>query len=246
MNKFYKGQKMIELQNIKLVKNNKKILDNINLTIEDNRTTVITGPNGSGKSTLMKVIVGIEQITSGKIFYNGEDITNTSITDRANKGISYAMQQPVRFKGITVKDLFKLASKNCATNEALHTALSNVGLCPKNYLNREVDSSLSGGELKRIEIASVLLKKSNILIFDEPEAGIDIWSFNKLINLFNDLCKKLKLTIVIVSHQEKIIGIADNIVLIKNGKIQASGEKEKMLPILNENKTIVKKCKRAK
>ena len=236
---------MIELKNVTLIKDGNKILDNINLVLEDNKTTIITGPNGSGKSTLMKVIMGIEKITSGQIFFDGKDITNTSITERANNGISYAMQQPVRFKGISVKDLLRLASKNNATKEEIHYALSSVGLCPKDYLNREVDTSLSGGELKRIEIASVLLKKSKVIIFDEPEAGIDIWSFNRLINLFNNLSEKLNNSVVIVSHQEKIINIADSIVLIKNGKVQAYGEKEKMLPIIQQN-NVVKKCKRVR
>ena len=236
---------MIELKNVTLVKNDKTILNNISLVIEDNKTTIITGPNGSGKSTLMKVLIGIEKVTSGQILFNGIDITNLGITQRANLGISYAMQQPVRFKGITVKDLLLLASGKTATNEELHKALTSVGLCPKNYLSREIDASLSGGELKRIEIASVLLKSSKLIMFDEPEAGIDIWSFNKLIDLFNNLCKAQNNSVVIVSHQEKIINIADKIILIKNGEVAGSGTKEKMIPILQENSKIVKKCKRA-
>ena len=237
---------MLELKNITHVKNDIKILDNINLKIENNKTTIITGPNGSGKSTLMKIIAGIETQTQGQIFFDGIEITNDSISMRANKGISYAMQQPVKFKGITVKDLLKIASKNTATNDELFNCLSRVGLCPKDYLNREIDSSLSGGELKRIEIASVLLRKSNIIIFDEPEAGIDIWSFNKLINLFNDLCKKQNCTVVIVSHQEKIIGIADNIVLLENGKIAMVGPRDEMLNKINQDNKVVKKCKKIK
>ncbi|MGN1227550.1 MAG: ABC transporter ATP-binding protein [Christensenellales bacterium] len=236
---------MLELKNVTLIKDNKKILDNINLSLNENATTIITGPNGSGKSTLMKVVMGIEKVTSGQIYYNGKDITNLSITERANLGISFAMQQPVKFKGITVKDLLKLSIKEDLTNEKLHEALSSVGLCPKDYLNREVGSSLSGGELKRIEIASVILRKSTLLIFDEPEAGIDIWSFNKLINLFNDLSKRLECTVLIVSHQEKIINIADNIILLKDGKIAKYGNKEEVLPLLQNTNTI-KKCKRNK
>ncbi|MBQ8748893.1 MAG: ATP-binding cassette domain-containing protein [Clostridia bacterium] len=235
---------MIELKNITLIKNDKKILNNINLQIDDNLTTIITGPNGSGKSTLMKLIMGIEQPTSGEIIFNGQNITNYSISERANLGISFAMQQPVKFKGITVKDLLKLSLRENASNEKICDALSSVGLCPKNYLDREVGSSLSGGELKRVEIASVILRKSNLVIFDEPEAGIDIWSFNRLINLFNDLNKRLGCSVVIVSHQEKIINIADKILVLNAGQVEEYGDKEVVLPLLNKTNVTQKKCKR--
>ncbi len=241
---------MIEIKNLSLKVEDKEILKDINLNIENNKTTIITGPNGSGKSTLMKLIVGIEKLSSGQILFDGKDITNLSISERANMGISYAMQQPVKFKGITVRDLLKLAKGKCVCgkgkadcDKSICDALSSVGLCPKDYLDREVGSSLSGGELKRIEIASVILRNSKLVIFDEPEAGIDIWSFNRLINLFDDLNKKLGCAVVIVSHQEKIINIADNIILINGGKVEKCGSKDDMLPLLYDEKQ-VKKCKR--
>ena len=241
---------MIEIKNLSLTIEGKGILKDINLKIADNKTTVITGHNGSGKSTLMKCIAGIEKPSGGQIIFGGKDITNLGISERANLGISYAMQQPVKFKGITVRDLLKLAKGKCQCgkgkadcDKAICDAISGVGLCPKDYLDREVGTSLSGGELKRIEIASVILRNSKLVIFDEPEAGIDIWSFNRLINLFNDLNKKLGCAVIIVSHQEKIINIADDIVLINNGTVEGCGTKDKMLPLLYSEKQ-VKKCKR--
>ncbi len=210
---------MIELINLSYEIDNKKILDNINIKFDSN-FTVITGPNGSGKSTLAKIIMGILKPTSGKILYNGEDITNLSIDKRANMGISFSFQQPVKFKGITVHDLINLSSGEEMNVHDACEVLSQVGLCAKEYINREVDSSLSGGELKRIEIASVSVRNSNVTIFDEPEAGIDLWSFNNLIKIFKNLREKNNGKTIIISHQERIINNSDKIVLLENGKVK--------------------------
>lgn len=207
----------------------KVIIDNLNYSIEDNKLTVITGPNGGGKSTLAKLIAGIEKPTSGQIIYNGTDITDMSITDRAKLGVSYAFQQPVRFKGIKVIDLIRLsAGKNMSVAGACEY-LSEVGLCARDYINRDVDASLSGGELKRIEIASVLARKTALSVFDEPEAGIDLWSFHNLIKVFERMHAKKENTIIIISHQERILKTADEIVVIANGKVKASGSRDEML-----------------
>lgn len=207
----------------------KRILDNLSLTLEDDKYVVITGPNGSGKSTLARIIMGIEQPTSGQILLDGEDITNMSITDRAKNGISFALQQPVRFKGIKVHDIINLsAGKELSTMDACEY-LSSVGLCAKDYIDREVNSSLSGGELKRIEIASVLARGTKLSIFDEPEAGIDLWSFQNLIKVFENIQQQMHGTVLIISHQERILDIADEIVIIANGKITKRGKKEDML-----------------
>lgn len=207
----------------------KVIIDNLNYSIEDNKLTVITGPNGGGKSTLAKLIAGIEKPTSGQIIYNGTDITDMSITDRAKLGVSYAFQQPVRFKGIKVIDLIRLsAGKNMSVAGACEY-LSEVGLCARDYINRDVDASLSGGELKRIEIASVLARKTALSVFDEPEAGIDLWSFHNLIKVFERMHAKKENTIIIISHQERILKTADEIVVIANGKVKASGNRDEML-----------------
>lgn len=207
----------------------KVIIDNLNYSIEDNKLTVITGPNGGGKSTLAKLIAGIEKPTSGQIIYNGTDITDMTITDRAKLGVSYAFQQPVRFKGIKVIDLIRLsAGKNMSVAGACEY-LSEVGLCARDYINRDVDASLSGGELKRIEIASVLARKTALSVFDEPEAGIDLWSFHNLIKVFERMHAKKENTIIIISHQERILKTADEIVVIANGKVKASGSRDEML-----------------
>lgn len=207
----------------------KVIIDNLNYTIEDNKLTVITGPNGGGKSTLAKLIAGIERPTSGKILYNDKDITDMSITDRAKLGISYAFQQPVRFKGIKVIDLIRLAADENLSAAGACEYLSEVGLCARDYINRDVDASLSGGELKRIEIASVMARKTALSVFDEPEAGIDLWSFHNLIKVFEKMQSKKENTIMIISHQERILKIADEIVVLANGKVKSSGTKEEML-----------------
>lgn len=207
----------------------KEILNHINLKIED-RFTAITGPNGGGKSTLAKMIAGIIQPTEGQILMDGEDITNMSITDRAKLGISFAFQQPVRFKGITVLDLIRLASgKNVSVEDACQY-LSEVGLCAREYIKREVNGSLSGGELKRIEIATVMARGTKLSVFDEPEAGIDLWSFQNLIQVFEQMHEKTNGSIVIISHQERILDIADKIVVIANGSVSAEGKKEDILP----------------
>lgn len=208
----------------------KVIIDNLNYIFEDNKLIVITGPNGGGKSTLAKLIAGIEKPTSGRILYNGQDITDLSITERANLGVSYAFQQPVRFKGIKVIDLIRLAAGENLSAAGACEYLSEVGLCARDYINRDVDTSLSGGELKRIEIASVLARKTPLSVFDEPEAGIDLWSFHNLIKVFEKLQSKKENTIIIISHQERILKIADEIVILANGKLKANGSKDDMLP----------------
>lgn len=222
---------MIELVNISYEVDHKKILDNVSIKFDSN-FTVITGPNGSGKSTLAKIIMGIVKPTSGKILYNGEDITSWSIDKRANAGISFSFQQPVKFKGLTVYDLIKISSgEELETCDACDV-LSQVGLCAKEYINREVDSSLSGGELKRIEIASVSVRNSKVTIFDEPEAGIDLWSFNNLIKIFRSLREKNNSKTIIISHQERIINIADKIVLLEAGKVKEVKSKEELSEVM--------------
>ncbi len=226
---------MLELKNITYrvedERGEKTILDNVNLTL-DERFVAFTGPNGGGKSTLAKVIAGIIKPTSGKIYLDGEDITDLSITERANKGISYAFQQPVRFKGITVRDLISLAAGKQTKISDACAYLSEVGLCARDYIDREINASLSGGELKRIEIATVLARGTQLSVFDEPEAGIDLWSFNNLINVFENMYEKTKGNILIISHQERILNIADKVVVIANGKVDKQGKKEEILPAL--------------
>lgn len=220
---------MLELKNISFYsEDNKKILDNISLEI-DNNFTVITGPNGSGKSTLAKIIAGIKKPTSGKIIFNGEDITNLSITERAKRGMSYAFQQPVRFKGLKVKDLMSLAAGKESSLSEVCDLLSEVGLCARDYINRNIDGTLSGGELKRIEIAMVIARNTQLSIFDEPEAGIDLWSFQKLIHVFEKLYKSNDKSILIISHQERILNIADKIIYLKDGVVEKYDERENIL-----------------
>ena len=226
---------MLELKEISFAaegeNGRKEILKNINLKIDEG-FNVITGPNGGGKSTLAKIIAGIITPTEGKIYLDGEDITELSITERAKKGISFALQQPVRFKGITVHDLISLASgKDISINEACDY-LSQVGLCARDYINREVNASLSGGELKRIEIATVLARGTKVSLFDEPEAGIDLWSFNNLIKVFEKMRNTLGGSILIISHQERILNIADKVIVVANGNIKAEGTKDEILPEL--------------
>ena len=220
---------MLEIKDICFTRDNKKILDHVNLSIDTDKFVVITGPNGSGKSTLVKIIMGIEKPDTGKILLEGKNITNLSIDKRSKLGIAFAFQQPVKFKGITVYDLLKLSSeKEINKNEACDI-LSKVGLCAKEYVDREVNGSLSGGELKRIEIATIAVRNSKFTIFDEPEAGIDLWSFQSLIKIFEDMRKIVKGTTLIISHQERILNIADEIILMKDGKIEAKGDKENLL-----------------
>lgn len=214
-----------------------KILQGIDVSFPDNKLVVITGPNGGGKTTTAKIIAGIEKPKSGKIFLDDEDITNLDITQRANKGISFAFQQPVRFKGITVRDLLSLAAKEPMTEQQLSELLHKVGLCAKDYLDREINSALSGGEIKRIEIASVLARKTRISVFDEPEAGIDLWSFNNLIDVFKDLRAEKQGSLIVISHQERILSIADIIVVIGNGSVQKQGPSLMLLPEILQNST---------
>ena len=222
---------MLKISNLHARVADKEILKNINLKIED-RFVAITGPNGGGKSTLAKLIAGIVTPTSGQILLDGEDITGLSITERARKGISFAFQQPVRFKGLTVKDLITLASgKDISISQAC-SYLSEVGLCAKDYIGREVNDSLSGGELKRIEIAMIIARGTKLSIFDEPEAGIDLWSFNNLIQVFENMYQKINGSILIISHQERILNIADRIIVIADGEVSAAGSREEVLPKL--------------
>ena len=209
----------------------KKILKDVSLTI-DERMVVITGPNGSGKSTLAKIIAGIEKPTEGRVILDGEDITDLDITERAHKGISFAFQQPVRFKGITVFDLISIASGKRLTVAEACNYLSEVGLCARDYVNREVNASLSGGELKRIEIATMLARGTKMSIFDEPEAGIDLWSFQNLIQVFEKMHQTIHGSILIISHQERILENADKIVVIADGEGRAIGSKEEIMPTL--------------
>ena len=241
---------MLELKNISFEvtedDKDKGILRDINLTIDNNKFVVITGPNGGGKSTLAKIIAGIEKPTKGQIFFDGQDITNASITERAKMGISYAFQQPVRFKGIQVLDLIRLAS---GTRMSVATAcqyLSAVGLCAKDYINREVNASLSGGELKRIEIATVLARKTRLSLFDEPEAGIDLWSFQNLIQVFEVMRASIQdSSILIISHQERILNIADEIVMLADGHVEKQGPKDEILPGLIGTAAAVAACRKA-
>ena len=227
---------MLELKNISFDVSEdaeqKGILHNINLKLKDNQFIAVTGPNGGGKSTLAKIIAGIQAPTEGQILWNGEDITDKNITERARLGISYAFQQPVRFKGVTVFDLLQLASGENITVTKACEYLSEVGLCAKDYIKREVNASLSGGELKRIEIGSILARSTKISIFDEPEAGIDLWSFQNLIQVFEKMHEKIHGTILVISHQERILNIADEIVVISDGGIKGQGSRDEILPDL--------------
>ena len=226
---------MLELKNIsyKVDEDGKEkyILQDVNLTI-DERFVAFTGPNGGGKSTLAKVIAGILKSTSGKIYFDGEDITDLSVTERAKLGVSYAFQQPVRFKGLTVRDLINIAAGKPLKVSDACSYLSEVGMCARDYIDREVNASLSGGELKRIEIATILARGTKLSVFDEPEAGIDLWSFGNLIKVFENMHEKTQGNILIISHQERILNIADKIVVIANGKVKQQGKKEEILPAL--------------
>lgn len=211
---------LLELKDICFTRDNKKILDNVSLNIDSQRFIAITGPNGSGKSTLAKIIMGIEKADSGKIILDGQDITDMPINERAKLGIGFAFQQPVKFKGLTVYDLLKIAANKNITRKEACECLAQVGLCAKEYVDREVNSSLSGGELKRIEIANIVLRQAKLTIFDEPEAGIDLWSFNNLIQVFESIRENIKGTTIVISHQERILKIADEVILMRNGQIE--------------------------
>ena len=218
------------------------ILDHINLTVPDGKLTVITGPNGGGKTTLAKLIAGLEKPDAGTILLDGEDITGLDVTERARRGIGYAFQQPVRFKGLTVRDLVELAAGDGLSERGLCDLLGKVGLCARDYIDREVDGSLSGGEIKRIEIATVLARHTRLSVFDEPEAGIDLWSFAGLIDTFRDLRGKVDGALLIISHQERILSIADEIVVVAEGKIQRQGSREQVLPTLMAGSAACGRC----
>lgn len=246
--RFTKGGKMLELKNVSFEveeeKDAKEIINDISLTVESGKFVVVTGPNGGGKSTLAKLIAGILTPTHGQILLDGQDITGASVTQRAKMGISFAFQQPVRFKGITVLDLVRIASgRNLSVSDACEY-LSEVGLCARDYINREVNASLSGGELKRIEIATVLARSTQLSVFDEPEAGIDLWSFQNLIRVFERMREKNRQgSVVIISHQERILKIADEIVVLADGKIVHHGPREEILPQLLGTSSAVDSCR---
>jgi Fe-S cluster assembly ATP-binding protein len=227
---------MLELQNISFGVDTDagklEIIDDVSLTVADGSFTVITGPNGGGKSTLAKLIMGIEKPTSGKIIYNGEDITPLSVTERAKKGIGYAFQQPPRFKGLTVRRLLSLAAGATLPEDECCSYLTGVGLCSKDYLNREMDASLSGGEAKRIEIATLMARNLGLAIFDEPEAGIDLWSFSMLVKSFRAMSSGRHNSVLVISHQERIMDLADNMIVIADGRLKNQGTKEEVLPTL--------------
>lgn len=233
---------MLELRNVSFTVEDEKgkekgILKNVSLKIDD-RFVAVTGPNGGGKSTLAKVIAGIYEPTEGQILFNGEDITHKSITERARMGISYAFQQPVRFKGLTVKDLITLAAGKELSVAQTCEYLSEVGLCARDYVGREVNASLSGGELKRIEIAMIMARGTELTVFDEPEAGIDLWSFNNLIQVFQKMYEKNNGSILIISHQERILNIADKIIVVANGEVSRVGTKDEVLPALLQAESV--------
>ena len=231
---------MLELKQITFSADQKTILHNVDLVVPDGQLLAITGPNGGGKSTLARIIAGIEQPDSGQILWNGQDITNLNITERAKLGLGYAFQQPVRFKGISVFELLKLAAGGDLTIAQACDYLSQVGLCAREYVDRMVDGSLSGGELKRIEIATILARRIQLAVFDEPEAGIDLWRFQNLIQVFEDLQKKQQQSIVIISHQERLLKIADRIVVIEGGRVAEQGAAEQILPGLLHQKPCCK------
>ena len=239
---------MLELKNISFgvedEESTKEIIKDVSFVIPDDQFVVITGPNGGGKSTLARLIMGIEKPRSGRILLDGRDITELGITERAKLGISFALQQPVRFKGIHVVDLLRLASGNpkLSVGDACEY-LSAVGLCARDYINREVNASLSGGEMKRIEIATVLARGTTLSVFDEPEAGIDLWSFQSLIQVFENMQKRAHASILIISHQERILEIADSIILIADGQVRGQGSKDEMLPELMKS-TVPVTCSR--
>ena len=242
---------MLELKNLSFSVDDggvqKEIIHDLSITIDNGKFVVITGPNGSGKSTLARLIMGIEKPTSGKIFFDGQDITDMGITERARLGVSFAFQQPVRFKGIRVIDLLRLASGKEINISDACDYLSEVGLCARDYINREINSSLSGGELKRIEIATLLARQTKLSVFDEPEAGIDLWSFQNLIRIFENMRRDIAdSSIVIISHQERILNIADEIVLLAGGSIKKTGAVSEVLPELIGTTAAVNACDKLK
>ena len=239
---------MLELKNVSFQVEDdslsREIIRDVSLVIPDEKLVVITGPNGGGKSTLARLIAGIEKPTGGKILLDGQDITDMTVTERAKNGIAFAFQQPVRFKGIQVFDLIRLATGKQISAADACEYLSAVGLCAKDYIDREVNSSLSGGELKRIEIATVLARKSKLSVFDEPEAGIDLWSFGNLIEVFEEMRREIdKSSILIISHQERILNIADEVIVLKDGQVASRGAKDDVLPQLLGTSSAIASCK---
>ena len=235
---------MLQLQDIAWsAPDGERILKGVSLTVPDDTLMVITGPNGGGKTTLAKVIAGLEKPESGRILLDGEDITALNVTERARRGVSYAFQQPVRFKGLVVRQLLELAAGEKLSEAKLCDVLSQVGLCAREYIDREVNATLSGGEIKRIEIATVLLRHSRLSIFDEPEAGIDLWSFNNLITVFQSLRSTLHGSMVIISHQERILQIADEIAVISGGELTHQGKAEEILPELMRGAGVAACCR---
>ena len=235
---------MLQLQDIAWsAPDGERILKGVSLTVPDDTLMVITGPNGGGKTTLAKVIAGLERPESGRILLDGEDITALNVTERARRGVSYAFQQPVRFKGLVVRQLLELAAGEKLSEAKLCDVLSQVGLCAREYIDREVNATLSGGEIKRIEIATVLLRHSRLSIFDEPEAGIDLWSFNNLITVFQSLRSTLHGSMVIISHQERILQIADEIAVISGGELTHQGKAEEILPELMRGAGVAACCR---
>ncbi|MDH7478611.1 MAG: ATP-binding cassette domain-containing protein [Syntrophomonadaceae bacterium] len=230
---------MLQLEGIGLTLENgtegpREVLNNINLTLEDDRFYAITGPNGGGKTSLAKVIMGIYQPTSGRILHNGEDITGLGITERARRGIIYAFQHPPRFKGIRVRDLLQLANPGLSEQE-IHVLLHDVGLCPEDYLDREVNASLSGGEVRRVEIATSLARQGNLMIFDEPEAGVDLWTFQQLVFMIIDMHERRKNTTMVITHSERFLNVADEIMLVAEGRVAERGSKEQIWPLIKDD-----------
>lgn len=233
---------MLELRDVFVEADGREILSGINLVIESPMFVVVTGPNGSGKSTLAKVIAGIVKPSKGSILYNGRDITELSITERAKAGIGFAFQQPVRFRGLTVIEMLSIAAGRNLCHKEACSYLRDVGMCANDYVNREIDDSLSGGEIKRIEIATLMARQASVSIFDEPEAGIDLWSFKNLIDVFGRMREKKDHTIIVISHQERILNIADQIILLSEGKVSEQGPRELMMPKLFATEACCEMC----